>query len=117
MSETPKPDQNQGLDISTVLNNPQIQKLYVNRTVVGNTISDMFVIAQSTGTQPTVVQMSFTTAKTLAVDLLGMISDFEGKTRAKNPYHERTPGKNGKTAHGAANVISSLSVRHQLRLR
>jgi hypothetical protein len=83
MSETPKPDQNQGLDISTVLNNPQIQKLYVNRTVVGNTISDMFVIAQSTGTQPTVVQMSFTTAKTLAVDLLGMISDFEGKTGQK----------------------------------
>ena len=42
MSETPKPDQNQGLDISTVLNNPQIQKLYVNRIAVGNTISDMF---------------------------------------------------------------------------
>ena len=84
---------------------------------MGNTVSDMFVIAQSTGTQPTVVQMSFTTAKTLAVDLLGMISDFERENWPESPYHERTPGKNGKTAHWAANVISSLSVRHQLRLR
>jgi len=83
MSETPKTDQNQGVDIATVLNNPQIQKLYINRTIVGNTISDMFVIAQSTGTQPTVVQMSFTTAKSLAVELLGMISEFEDKTGQK----------------------------------
>ena len=83
MSEVPKTDHNQGLDIATILNNPQIQKLYVNRTVVGNTISDMFVIAQSTGTQPTVVQMSFTTAKTLAEELLRMISEFEDKTGQK----------------------------------
>ena len=45
MTEAPKTDQNQVMDISTILNNPQIQKLYVNRTVEGNTISDMFVIA------------------------------------------------------------------------
>jgi hypothetical protein len=83
MSEVPKTDQNQGMDISTILNNPQVQKLYVNRTVVGNTISDMFIIAQSTGTQPTLVQMSFTTAKTLAEDLLRMISEFEDKTKQK----------------------------------
>ena len=83
MSEAPKTDQNQGMDISTILNNPQVQKLYVNRTVVGNTISDMFIITQSTGTQPTLVQMSFTTAKTLADDLLRMISEFEDKTGQK----------------------------------
>jgi len=83
MSEAPKTDQNQGMDISAILNNPQVQKLYVNRTVVGNTISDMFIITQSTGTQPTLVQMSFTTAKTLAEDLLRMISEFEDKTGQK----------------------------------
>lgn len=33
MSEVPKTDQNHGMDISTILNNPQVQKLYVNRTV------------------------------------------------------------------------------------
>ena len=83
MSEVPKTDQNQGIDISTILNNPQVQKLYVNRTVVGNTMSDMFIIAQSTGTQPTIVQMSFITAKTLAEDILRMISEFEDKTGQK----------------------------------
>ena len=83
MSEAPKTDQNQGMDISTVLNNPQVPKLYINRTLVGNTVSDMFVIAQSTGTPPTVVQMSFITAKTLAEDILRMVSEFESKTGQK----------------------------------
>lgn len=83
MSEAPKTDQNQVIDISTILNNPQIQKLYVNRIVVGNAVSDMFIIGQSTGTQPVVVQMSFTTAKTLAEELLKMIAEFEEKTGQK----------------------------------
>lgn len=86
MPEDPKTEQNQGnqgMDIATILNNPQIQKLYVNRTIVGNTISDMFIIAQSTGTPPTIVQMSFITAKTLAEDILRMTSEFEDKTGQK----------------------------------
>jgi hypothetical protein len=83
MSDAPRADQNQGMDIAAVLNNPQVQKLYVNRTVVGNTISDMFIITQSTGTPPTLIQMSFTTAKTLAEDLFRMISEFEDKTGQK----------------------------------
>jgi hypothetical protein len=83
MSEAPKTDQNQGMDISAILNNPQVPKVYINRTLVGNTVSDMFVIAQSTGTAPTVVQMSFITAKTLADDILRMIADFESKTGQK----------------------------------
>ena len=83
MSETPKPEQNQGMDITAVLNNTQVQKLYINRTLVGNTASDMFVIAQSTGTPPTVIQLSFNTAKTLATDILGMISQLENQTGQK----------------------------------
>ncbi len=83
MPESPKPEQPQGMDIATILNNPQVQKLYTNRTVVGNTVSDMFVIAQSMGTPPTVIQLSFNTAKTLAMDILGMISQLENQTGQK----------------------------------
>jgi hypothetical protein len=101
MSESPKTEQNQVMDISTILNNPQIQKLYVNRTVVGNTISDMFVIAQSTGTQPVVIQMSFITAKTLADDLLKMIAEFEDKTGQKVLSMKDIQGKLAKQFSGA----------------
>jgi hypothetical protein len=83
MSETSKTEQPQGMDIAAILNNPQVPKLYINRALVGNTASDMFVIAQSTGTPPTVVQLSFTTAKTLAMDILGMISQIENQTGQK----------------------------------
>ncbi len=83
MSQEPKPEQTQGMDIANVLNNPQVPKLYINRTLVGNTVSDMFIIAQSTGTPPTVVQLSFITAKTLAMDILGMISQIENQTGQK----------------------------------
>ena len=65
MPEAPKPEQTQGMDIAAVLNNPEVKKFYINRTLVGNTVSDMFVIAQSLGTPPTVIQLSFNTAKTL----------------------------------------------------
>ncbi|MFH0959001.1 MAG: hypothetical protein V1897_09895 [Pseudomonadota bacterium] len=102
MSEATKTDQNQVIDISTILNNPQIQKLYVNRTVVGNTISDMFVIAQSTGTQPVLIQMSFTTAKTLADELLKMIAEFEDKTGQKIMSVKDIQGKLAKQFSGAA---------------
>ena len=64
-------------------NNPEVLKLYVNRTLVGNTASDMFIIGQSTGTPPTVIQLSFNTAKTLAMDILGMISQIENQTGQK----------------------------------
>ncbi|MEI6135165.1 MAG: hypothetical protein WCP72_09335 [Desulfomonile sp.] len=101
MSEAPKTDQNQVIDISSILNNPQIQKLHVNRTVVGNTISDMFVIAQSTGTQPVVIQMSFITAKTLDDDLLKMITEFEDKTGQKILSMKDIQGKLSKQFSGA----------------
>ena len=83
MAEEKKPEQFQGAEIASVLNNPEVQKLYVNRTVVGNSASDMFVIVQSLGVSPTVIQMSFNTAKTLAMDILGMISQIENQTGQK----------------------------------
>ena len=83
MSETRNPEQTPGADIAAVLNNPEVQKLYINRSIVGNSASDMFVIAQPLGAPPTVIQMSFNTAKTLALDILGMISQIENQSGQK----------------------------------
>jgi hypothetical protein len=101
MPEAPKPEQTQGMDIAAVLNNPEVKKFYINRTLVGNTVSDMFVIAQSLGTTPTVIQLSFNTAKTLAMDILGMISQIENQTGQKILTVRDIQDATTKTASGA----------------
>ncbi len=83
MPEEQKAEQPKGMDLAAILNNPEVNKLYINGAIVGNTVSDMFIITQSIGARPTVIQLSLNTAKTLAMDILGMISQLENQTGQK----------------------------------
>jgi hypothetical protein len=75
--------QSDGIDISDILADPDVPKLYMNGFVVGKSLSDMFIIAQTASKPLAMIQMSFTTAKTLAEDLSNLIQEFENQTGQK----------------------------------
>jgi hypothetical protein len=71
---------NQQIDISSILIDPDVPKLYVNGFIVGSTSNDMFIITQCATNTIGMILLSFTTAKTLAEDLTGMVKTFEEQT-------------------------------------
>jgi hypothetical protein len=56
-------------------------EIYVNAFTIGTSLSDVYIImSRSRGEANAVVQMSFTTAKTLMENLTQVINEFEEKT-------------------------------------
>jgi len=73
-------DQADQVDVTALMKDPQVVKLYVNGFNVGTSLSDVFMVTSSGATPVAVIQMSFTTAKTLMQVLNQIINDFEEKT-------------------------------------
>ncbi|MFH0824026.1 MAG: hypothetical protein V2B18_14850 [Pseudomonadota bacterium] len=63
-----------------VMQDPNVVKLYVNGLTVGISLSDVFMIVKSGPTPSAVIQMSFTTAKTMMLHLTDLITRFEKDT-------------------------------------
>jgi len=59
---------------------PNTPKIYVNGFVTGQTPADVFVILQLNGIPSAVMNMSFTSAKSLAEDLGNLIKAIEAST-------------------------------------
>lgn len=57
-----------------------IPRFYMNGFVFGQSLSDVAMVVQTNGSPSTIVNMSFTTAKTLARDLGELIAKFEKTT-------------------------------------
>jgi hypothetical protein len=73
-------DITQPIDVSDILQDDSVVKLYVNGLTVGLSLSDVFVVVNNGPKPVAILQMSLTTAKTMMVSLTGMIEDFEQKT-------------------------------------
>jgi hypothetical protein len=67
-----------GLD--GLLANPNFPKFYMNGFVVGNGNSDGFVLIQTNSLPTAVINLSFTTMKTLAKSLNDIVENIEKKT-------------------------------------
>ena len=65
---------------ATAISSP-IAKIYVNGFLLGQSFSDMTLVCQTNGTPSVLLNMSFTTAKSLAVKLNNIINTFEEKTK------------------------------------
>jgi hypothetical protein len=57
-----------------------IQRIYLNGFLLGQSLSDITIVGQTNGTPSTILNMSFTTAKSLAIELDKVIKTFEGTT-------------------------------------
>ncbi|HEV7348222.1 hypothetical protein [Telluribacter sp.] len=60
--------------------NPDILKLYINGFINGHSQADMYILLMQNGAPHSVLNMSFTTAKSLHESLGALISGFEAKT-------------------------------------
>ncbi|MFH1114471.1 MAG: hypothetical protein V1792_11165 [Pseudomonadota bacterium] len=70
----------QQIDLIDLLKDPNVAKLYINGLTVGLSLSDVFMVVNSGPMPVAVVQMSFTTAKTMMQTLSQLINDFEKQT-------------------------------------
>lgn len=66
--------------VQAALIDSDIPKIYVNGFASGLSVSDAYVVLQSSGTDVAVLQMSYTTAKTLAQHLMQTIQGLEERT-------------------------------------
>lgn len=57
-----------------------IARLYMNGFIVGQSVADVTLVVQTNGTPAAVLNMSFTSAKSLAVELDKVIKNFESLT-------------------------------------
>ncbi len=67
-------------NLVSAINDPNIPKFYMNGFNVGQSLSDIFVAMNLTGSVVGIINMSFTTAKTLMVALQEAIVKFEQQT-------------------------------------
>lgn len=74
-------DEKTKLDIETQLFataiGAPIVKLYVNGFILGHSMSDVTIVCQTNGTPSAVLNMSFTIAKSLAIEMDKIIKNFE----------------------------------------
>ncbi|PCJ55360.1 MAG: hypothetical protein COA73_13645 [Candidatus Hydrogenedentota bacterium] len=80
MVDEPLPDPVEEVDISNGLINPNAVGLYANGVMVGHTASDIAIILQRNGINDAVLNISFTTAKSLVGELQKAIKRIEEKT-------------------------------------
>jgi hypothetical protein len=64
---------------AAALNSP-VPRVYLNGFLLGQSFSDITVVGQTNGNPSTVLNMSFTTAKSLAIELDKIIKKFEETT-------------------------------------
>jgi hypothetical protein len=57
-----------------------IPRIYVNGFLLGQSFSDVTIVCQANGASSAILNMSFTTAKSIAFELSRIISSFEQKT-------------------------------------
>ena len=80
MVDEPLPDPVEEVDISNGLINPNAVGLYANGVMVGHTASDIAIILLRNGINDAVLNISFTTAKSLVGELQKAIKRIEEKT-------------------------------------
>lgn len=73
-------DAAQQIDVAQILKDPSVIKIYVNGLTVGMSLSDVFMVVNSGPMPSAVIQMSFTTAKTMMQSLTQLITGFEENT-------------------------------------
>lgn len=66
--------------INNALKDPNLPKLYFNGFLTGHSNSDMLLLLLQNGIPSSAVNMSFTTAKSLYLELGKLISQFEAST-------------------------------------
>ena len=69
--------------ISSAFNDPNIARFYINGFHLGQGLSDVFIIMMNNGKAFGIMNMSFTTAKTLMVSLQEIMTNFEQKMDQK----------------------------------
>ena len=62
---------------------PSVPKIYANGFIIGQSTTDISVVLQTNGSVSAVINVSFTTAKSLAIELDKAIKSFEQITRQK----------------------------------
>jgi hypothetical protein len=73
-------DDAQVIDMISLMKDPAVIKLYVNGMTCGSSLSDVFMVVNSGPVPTAVIQMSFTMAKTMMLNLHQVITEFEAKT-------------------------------------
>lgn len=68
------------MNVGALMGNPDVPKYYMNGFMIGNGNSDGFIIIQTNAIPAAILNMSFTTMKTLAESLNSVILQLEKKT-------------------------------------
>ena len=79
MAESEHPTADQQL-LMSALGLP-IARIYVNGFTIAQSYSDVALVAQTNGSPSAIINMSFTTAKSLAVELTQLVQRFETMTK------------------------------------
>lgn len=78
--------------VASIMGNPSIAKIYTNGFITGVSAADMFVVLQSAAIPVAVIQMSYNTAKTLALELTRMVERIEVEINQSIPtMHDIQP--------------------------
>lgn len=66
--------------VQTAMASPAVPKIYANGYIIGQTVSDSFILLQQNGHPISILNLSFTAAKSLSIGLKNMIEQLESDT-------------------------------------